>query len=80
MAQKMLELNIATNQRENLVKATKERLHNQEKMHYSNSSHSPRGKDKDYKCNRGISPETSPGKKKKRLQLSQLIAVPNKDI
>jgi len=31
IAQKMLELNIATNQRESLVKATKGRFHNQEK-------------------------------------------------
>lgn len=87
MAQKMLELNIATNQRENLVKATKERLHRQEKGHHINSSHSPKERDKDYKCNRGTSPETSLQKKKTKtkrpnqnLHSSQLIAVFSKDI
>lgn len=58
MAQKILELNTPTNQRQNLTKATNERFHNQEKRHHLTLSHSPKEGDKDYKYNRGISPET----------------------
>lgn len=80
MAQKMLEVNIAASQRQNLTKATKERFHNQEKRHHLTSFYSPKEGDKDYKCNRGISPETSLEKKelkntKKTLQKTKPASV-----
>lgn len=71
MDQKILEPNIATKQRQNLTKATKEtkitkatkeRFHNPEKRHHLTSLYSQKEGDKDYKRYGGIPRETSLGK------------------